>query len=163
MPEKPRGAPFAQVETNFLARHLAWSASLAIKKQYLVQKDAPPGQPWEMFGPDQLELLSADEPRAYHATASRMFLLSRNPDASLPDITADWMRRVGEDIGCPLRWAAVIRWVRPQFLEPFPKIEVIIRGLDTEDQLVYFPEQYIDHGLRWQLQHALLEALGPKP
>lgn len=158
MPEQPpKGAPFAEVKTVFLSRHLAWSTSLAIKRHFLEREHhAGFGRPlWEMFGPDEMRALGDEEPRVYHLEASRLYLLASSGEVpKLRDVVFDWMRRVGEDVASPLRWAAFIH------RKPYLHVHVLIRGLDEQDGVLYFPGSYIDHGLRWQLQHALKEALG---
>src|ERR1700755_2110744 len=107
MPEKPpKGAPYADVTTVFLSRHLAWTKSLAVKKYFLEREHVGFGGPlWEMFGPDELGPLGDDEPRIYHVKASRLYLMASSGGAArLRDIVHDWMRRVGEDLGTSLRW-----------------------------------------------------------
>ena len=139
----------------FLSRHLAWAQSLAVKKHFLELEHVVLEPRWEMFGPDELRPISDEEPRVYHVTASKLFMLkcSGGPER-LRDVTFDWMRRVGEDAGGTLRWAAFIHTKR------FLHLHVLIRGLDAEGKLLYFPDPYIANGLRWQLQHALAQALG---
>jgi hypothetical protein len=160
MPEQPpKGAPYADVTTAFLSRHLAWSMSLAVKKHFLEREHLGLGDPlWEMFGPDKLAPIGDDEPRIYHITASRLYLLTSSGGAErLRDIVHDWMRRVGEDVGCPLRWAAFIH------CKPYLHVELIVRGKDEKDALLYFSDPYVERGLRRQLQHALVQVLGTGP